>query len=156
VADALGWLHRFAPSGAWEHQFRTLPGAAHVAIDCCDRVYVVAPGGVPAIAAYDRDGVAQPAPSKPSDVASAFPQLPFAVDAAGNLDLRACCEPPSSCATGSKCAGESKPSGVFDQSGTPFDKAPATPAKTFEKSGTYRTAPLDSKTAQCQWHRVLL
>jgi phage tail-like protein len=157
VADALGRLHRFAPSGAWERDFQGLPGAKHIAIDCRDRISIVAPGGVPAFAAFDRDGSALPLPQKPYDLASAFPGIPFGVDAAGNLDLRACCEPPTACVTSKNCASRPKaPSGIFDPSGAPLDKLPAAPTKIFEASGLYRAGPLDSKTAQCQWHRVVL
>jgi len=157
VADALGRLHRFAPSGAWERDFQGLPGAKHIAIDCGDRIYLVAPGGVPSLAAFDRDGSALPLPQKLSDLAGAFPEMPFGVDAAGNLDLRACCEAPAARVTGKKWASEPKtPGGLFDPSGAPLDKLPAAPAKIFEPSGVYRAGPLDSKTAQCQWHRAVL
>lgn len=160
VADALGRLHRFAPSGAWERDFQGLPGAKHIAVDCRDRIHLVAPGGVPVLASFDGEGVALPAPRTPGDLAGAFPVLPFGVDASGNLDLRACCEPPSACVTGKKCVGEPKTisSGVFDPRGIALDKdkLPKAPAKTFKGSGLYRAAPLDSKTAQCQWHRVIL
>lgn len=160
VADALGRLHRFAPGGAWERDFQGLPGARHIAVDGRDRILVVAPGGTPSLAFFDRDGAALPVPKAPADLASDFPEMPFGVDASGHLDLRACCQPPAACVTGKKrAAGPSTaPTGVFDAHGDPIDKdkLPKTLAKTYEASGIYRTAALDSKTAQCQWHRVVL
>ena len=70
----------------------------------------------------------------------------------GNFDLAAwCTSKPKDCA-----CPEGEPSGWFDLNGDPLAKAPAMATKIYVAGGIYRTEALDSRTAQCQWHRVIL
>ena len=130
-------------------------GATHVAIDRCDRVYVVTTGVAAAVFAFDASGAALSSPLSPSDLAKAFSPAVITVDASGNLDLRAWCAPskPSDrCA----CPPPEPPSGWFDANGDALAKVPAAPTKIYVAAGVYRTEALDSRTADCQWHRVVL
>lgn len=150
VGDTLGWLHRFTPNGAWERSWPMAPAPQHLAIDCRDRVYVVAPGMVPAVRVLDADArpVADP-PRGPDDVRTAFPVLRFPVDPMGRLWLESCCDP--RCATKT----DAKADLVFDLAGDPIEVRPvATPV--YEPNAMYRSAALDSHIAQCVWHRVVL
>lgn len=151
VGDAAGLLHRFTRSGAWERSWPMVPAPAHLAIDCHDRVYVVAPGAVPAVRVLDRDAtpVARP-PLTPAEARRSFPQLPFEIDALGRLWLEPLCDPRVVCKPRSNGAV------VFDLSGARLDIAAASPAPIYQPTATYRAGPLDSSIAQCVWHRVQL
>ncbi len=149
VADrAGGALHRFTPAGRW---LEALPGfqqPIHIAIDACDRVYVVEePVGAPAsLTVLDSSGTRVPVPVSVPDAAGRFAPLSFIVMPDGTLDLRTLCvkAPPGS--------------GWFDLKGEPV--LPASLPKPLPNpvltSGTFLSEPLDSKTYQCQWHRALL
>lgn len=151
VGDVNGKLHRFSPSGAWEKSWPMVPVPRHLAVDCRDRVYVVAPGQVPTVRVLDSEArpVSDP-PTRPDQIRSLFPRLPFHVDALGRLWLEPLCDP--------RCLRKTDPNAtiVFDDRGQRLDiRLPAQPA-IFEDHATYRSEPLDSGIAECIWHRVRL
>jgi len=156
VVDALGRLHRFAPSGQWEIAFACAGQVAHIAIDRFDHVYVATAESPPRVLAFDKQGEPMAAPRLPADVSRGFSPPKVSVDAHGNLDLSAWCrrlsaDPKNPCA----CPGSAPVSGWFDLNGDPLPKAPASPVKIYVASGSYRSEALDSRIAQCQWHRVI-
>ena len=85
VADALGRLHRFAPSGQWEVAFAAATNAAHVIIDRCDRIYVITSDIPSVLSAYDMDGKAAVTPTSPLDAIKAFPRAKVSIDAKGQF-----------------------------------------------------------------------
>ena len=134
TGDATGRLHRFTPQGRWERSWPVVPPPAHLAVDCSDRLYVVAPGTSAPIRVFDPElRLVSPQPAHPSDVRGWFPRLCFDVDTHGRLLLENICEP---------CDG--RPS-------APHDSSPL-----YETAASYRCGPLDSGIAQCVWHRVQL
>jgi len=142
VGDAMGKLHRFTPRGTWERFWPLDPAPRHLAIDCRDRVYVMAPGGTPPLRVLD--GSAAPvsdAPRYPADLAGFFPRLAFSVDNRGWLCLGALCDAPTTLR--------------FDRRGRPAERTPVRVAP-YRRRATYRSKPLDSKIPQCVWHRVQL
>ncbi|MDB5812212.1 MAG: hypothetical protein JWN94_4334 [Betaproteobacteria bacterium] len=156
IADALGRLHRFAPSGQWEVAFPCASNAAHIAIDRRDRVYVVTADVPSELLAFDQQGRSAIAPKLPADAIQGFTPAKVGSDAKGNLDLQNWCskpaKPPDPCA----CPASEPRSGWFDLNGDPLAKAPVGPTKIYVAAGTYRSEALDSRIAQCQWHRVIL
>jgi phage tail-like protein len=150
VGDVNGKIHRFSPNAAWEHAWPA-PPADHLAIDCRDRLYAVAAGPPPIVRVLD--GNATPAadpPSRPDQVRAAFPHLPFEVDREGRLWLESCCDP---CAVRKSNARANL---VFGADGDPIELPPTLQPPVYEKAATYRSEPLDSRIAQCVWHRVML
>jgi phage tail-like protein len=150
VGDANGRLHRFSPGGAWERVWAA-PPADHLAIDCRDRIYAIAVGPPSVVRVLDANGavIADP-PSRPEQLRGAFPHLSFEVDREGHLWLEPSCDP---CAV-----RKSNPRAdlVFDANGDPIELPPAPQGPSYEKGATYRSEPLDSRIAQCVWHRVVL
>ncbi len=149
AGDARGKLHRFTPQGRWERSWPMLPPPAHLAMDCRDRLYVVVPGTTAPLRVFDPElRPVSPSPAQPSDVRASFPRMPFEVDAQGRLRLESLCVPPEPC----------KPSGPFDfdDSGNPVDGSSTGSSPIYETAATFRGGPLDSKIAQCVWHRISL
>ena len=155
VVDALGRLHRFAPSGQWEIAFACAPRGAHIVIDRFDHVYVVTADSPPGFFAFDKEGKPTPPPRLLADVSRGFPPPKVSVDAHGNLDLRAWCGNQGHTKNSCACPENTPVSGWFDSNGDPLAKAPASPLKIYVSSGIYRSEALDSRIAQCQWHRVI-
>jgi phage tail-like protein len=151
VGDANGKLHRFAPSGAWERAWPMVPAADHLAIDCRDRVYAIAVGPPSSLRVLDAEAkpVGDP-PSRPERMRGAFPCLPFHVDRQARLWLEPCCAP-----CGVQKA-DPKAVLLFDAAGQPLEIKLPPAADVFQKSATYRSDALDSRTAECVWHRVVL
>lgn len=156
VADRLGRLHRFAPSGQWELAFRCASNASHVAIDRCDRVYVVTADNSPQCVAFDKQGRPAAMPKTPADAQHGFAPVDVPVDAKGNLDLRDRCRQSAKTHDACECRDNTQVSGWFDLNGDPLARAPLGPAKIYVTTGTYLSEALDSRIAQCQWHRVIL
>jgi phage tail-like protein len=149
VADrAGGALHRFGADGRWLDALSGFVQPVHLAIDGCDRIYVVeaVAGGPARVAVLDAKRHRLVTPARVADAAPCFAPLAFAVLADGRLDLRALCvNPPPGC-------------GWFDADGHPL--APASVPKPLPNpllaTGTFLSGPLDSKTYRCQWHRVIV
>lgn len=147
VADGRGGaLHRFDPDGRWLEAHAGFEQPSHLAIDTCDRIFIVeVPSEGPArLALMDASGKRLPAPAQVADASPHFAPLPFTAGPEGTLDLRRLC-------TGKICG-----SGWFDASGKPLATPPKPIANPLLTSGTLISGPLDSKTHRCQWHRVQL
>jgi phage tail-like protein len=128
-----------------------VPPPAHLAVDCSDRLYVTAAGTAAAIRVFDPElRLVSPQPAHPSDALMWFPRMPFEVDAQGRLHLESFCEP--------REVRTCKPPGpfVFDDAGNPVDGSTTGSSPLYETAASYRSGPLDSKTAQCVWHRIAL
>ena len=137
---ANGVVHRFSTRGVWLSAIGGVGSVEHLAVDRHDRLHV-AVATSPAVLVFAPDGTPlEPVRSRDA-IASRFAALPFRVTAAGVIDFahhHHCC------------------TAAFDATGAPLaGGAPATKV-TFATAGTYRTAPLDSDIARCQWHRVTL
>jgi phage tail-like protein len=152
VGDALGRLHRFSPTGLWEQSWPMVPVARHLAIDNQGRLYVIAKAAeVPAVRVLDLN--ARPiadAPQKPEQARHAFAALPFTVDEKGRLWLEPVCDPRAvhKVDRGSKL--------IFDADGNPLEFRPDATAALYEKAAVFRSDALDSRIAQCVWHRIAL
>jgi phage tail-like protein len=134
-------VHRFTASGRWEGFISALGVVHALAVDCENRVYAVVDGQPSAIVL--RNGAKAGSASDVAALASAFPALPFTVDARGRLHFD------QACADGR--------SAVFDLTGALVADGVASPAPAlFLKSGTYVSHALDSRIYRCQWHRVVL
>jgi len=134
-------VHRFTASGKWEGFIGALGVVHALAVDCADRVYAVVDGQPSAIVLHN--GVKAGSASDVGALASAFPPLPFVVDAAGRLHFDQFC-----------ADGESA---VFDLAGSLVADGQVTAAPAlFLKSGIYISRALDSRIYRCQWHRVVL
>jgi phage tail-like protein len=145
VSDpANGCVHRFHPSGRWEGILSGFGAVQGIAVDCHNRLYAVMQDQS-AVRITDLQGKLLGTASRPEDVASLFPRLPFTVDARGDLGLSSICTP-------------SGFSSVFNPQGEPFalDNVPKDPAPAFATSGTFWSEALDSEFYRCQWHRVVL
>lgn len=149
VADrAGGALHRFSPRGRWLDALPGFEQPTRLAIDRCDRIYVVESvvGGPAHLTVIDAKGGRLPAPARVADAAPHFAPPPFTTLPDGTLDLRPLCvSPPPGC-------------GWFDANGDPL--APTALPKPLPNpllpTGTFLSAALDSKTYRCQWHRVIV
>ena len=152
VGDAIGRLHRFSPTGHWEKSWPMVPVARHLAIDSHGRLYVIATAAeIPPVRVLDLN--AQPianAPERPEQARGTFPHLPFAVDDKGRLWLGPICDPRLVRKT------DSGAKLIFDAEGNPLEIRPDTSAAIYEKAATFRSDALDSRIAQCVWHRVSL
>jgi phage tail-like protein len=128
-----------------------VPPPAHLAVDCSDRLYVIAPGTAAPIRVFDPElRLVSPQPPHPFDSRMWFPRMPFAVDAQGRLLLESVCHPRD--AQGCKPSGSS----VFDDGGHSVDGSSTGSLPLYESAATYRSDPLDSRIAQCVWHRISL
>jgi phage tail-like protein len=149
---ANGYIHRFTPRGEWLEPIKGLNSPTHITIDRQDRLYVVVEGQGKEVRVLDRSGKSLPTVSRPEEVASYFPSLPFQVDAQGNLHLtELCLNKPGK----AECS-DSKLRGVFDLQGTALKEVKQSRLPSFETDGFYVSEPLDSKIYRCQWHRVVL
>jgi phage tail-like protein len=151
VGDAKGKLHRFTPQGRWERSWPLVPPPAHLAVDCRDRLYVVAAGAGAATRVFDSEMQSVlPQPAGPADARRWFPSMPFEVDSQGRLFVHTLCEPGDVPAC--------RPSGptVFDDTGNPVYGLSTSSSPRYETAATYRSGPFDSRIAQCVWHRVSL
>jgi phage tail-like protein len=150
VIDATGRIHRFAPSGCWENAW-PIPATDHLAIDCRDRLYLTDDGPPRSLTVLDGDARPVPDPPKrPEDVRASLPHLPFHVDQLGRLWLEPCCDP---CRVRKV---DPRSDLVFDADGNSVEIKAAPPGPIYEKQATYRSEVLDSRIAQCVWHRVVL
>lgn len=151
TGDALGKIHRFTPQGSWERSWPMAPPPAHLAVDCSDRLYVVASGANGGVHVFDPElRPVSPPPTGLSAVRVSFPRMAFEVDALGRLHLESICVPrdTQSC----KQPGPT----VFDEAGNPVDGLLTSSLPKYETVATYRSGPLDSRIAQCVWHRISL
>jgi phage tail-like protein len=146
-------VHRFDAGGRWEDAMGGFGTPTYIAIDCYDRIYVVVT--VPTLTVRGVDQLNKPITDlklDPAFLAPFFPQMPFPVGVSGDIDMSAQCPPLMS-----NVVSPQPGSGRFDTHGDPLDlQTPVPTAPQFASSGTYTSAALDSKTYQCQWHRVVL
>ncbi|MCC7052823.1 MAG: hypothetical protein IT355_06110 [Gemmatimonadaceae bacterium] len=137
---ANGAVHRFSTRGVWLSALVGLGDVQHLAVDRHNRLYVVV-STLAEVLVFAHDGTPLEAATSRDAIARRFAPLPFRVTPAGVIDFShhhdCCCE-------------------AFDATGAALPGgAPATKV-TFATAGSYRSAPLDSDIAQCQWHRVTL
>jgi phage tail-like protein len=180
VSDyANGLIHVFDPAGCWRKAFTGAGGSqpqlvkpTRVALDRQGQIYVLQEGQN-YVVVLDKDGNYVGQVTAPEDLQGRFCPVAVAVDANGNICL-------SDCVTrkvyfyqpngdggwcGFHCCGRVNSfacSLVFDLSGCPLVAGGGTsvcqlqPQASYPIEGQYYSQPLDSKTYQCQWHRVVL
>jgi len=180
VSDfANGLIHFFDPAGCWRFASNgagsgqpALSQPTRIAIDKRGRVYVIQQGAS-YVVVLDFEGKFLQTIQQPQQLTGDFKPVAAAVDLDGNLCLSDCItrklffyQPVGDgnwCPT--RCCGSTQAfatSIVFTGSGTPIlaDGAQSVcqmePAAAFPSSGTFIAGPLDSKTYQCLWHRVVL
>jgi phage tail-like protein len=145
IADAANnCVHLFSPTGVWLRAV-PFPGAPSlVAVDCANRLIVVLAGETFARIFNQQTGLWTQA-GRAEDLVVTFPPATVPSDASGDLDMSTfCCMPAGTAWFG--------PSGEALPSGTNANLATAL----YAASGTYISAPLDSRLYQCQWHRVVV
>lgn len=150
---ANGCIHRFSPTGRWE---KCLPGfgkVTHIAIDCQDRLYVVVEGESD-VRVIDRTGNTLGIASRPSEVVSRFPRLPFQVDSQGHMQLGELCRDAGR--NGNNGCRSSPSRGIFDLHGNPVGVVTDERVPLYYDEGRYFSEALDSRLYQCQWHRIVL
>jgi len=135
-----GWVHRFAAHGAWELAIKNLGDVRHVAVDCRGWLYVITSTSRTA-RVFDSHGYEREPATTVRELHGRFAPLPFRVDVNGALDFThahgPCC-----------CA--------FDSHGELLPTGPKGDSVVFAADGTFRSEPLDSGIAECQWHRIVL
>jgi phage tail-like protein len=140
VADsAHGAVHVFSPLGRWLTAIDGLGAVRHLAVDRCDRLYVVLDGD-PDVRVLRLDGLELARVRRPDAVAKRFAPLPFPVTAEGYLGLGAWCVPPRTA--------------YFDLTGAAVTLPPPKPIKLYPQQGRYLSEALDSRLYQCVWDRV--
>jgi phage tail-like protein len=141
-----GVVHRFGRRGRWSELVKGLNEPTALAIDRCGRLWIIdhTLDGDALLRVFDAAGTEEPAPKTVADALPFFDPLPIDVSSTGVLSLADLCKAP--CPQGTL---------TFDLNGNPTDPPAKIPAP-FLKSGTYQTSALDSRTIQCQWHRVIL
>jgi phage tail-like protein len=139
---ANGCIHRFHPSGKWEGVFSGFGDVRSIAIDCRNRIFTLSQGESGA-RITSLGGAAIGAATRPEEISDSFPDLPFKVDAHGDLNLGALCIP-----TGS--------SGFFTPAGLSSASPPPDPPLAFATTGAFWSEPLDSQFYRCQWHRLVI
>lgn len=136
VADpANGSVHRFSRHGVWETRIANLGALTHLAVDCCDRLYVQQ-AATPQVTVFNRAGQVLGTVDSVDAIAGRFGRLPFRVDANGALDFA------------ERCA--------YDQHGDQLTSGAAADVLKFESSGTFLSDALDSRIYRCVWHRIVL
>ena len=176
---ANGLIHVFDPAGCWRQAFTGAGGSqpqlinpTRVALDRSGNIYVLQQGQS-YVVVLDKDGNYVGQVSAPANLLGRFCPVAIAVDVNVNLCL-------SDCVTrkvyfyqpngdggwcGFHCCGcinSFACSLVFDLSGHPLvagggpTVCQLEPQAAYPLSGQYFSQPLDSKTYQCQWHRVVL
>ena len=149
---AAGLVHRFDAFGAWQAALTGFSQPTAIAVDCLDRIFILQAGaGGPEVRVVDRDGASIDVSPRPDLLVTAFPTLPIAVDAAGDLELGPICDPPD----GGSCPASAGPD-WFDPAGNPLAVAPTASPILFTGSGEFVSGPYDSETSQCVWHRIVL
>ncbi|HEY6352719.1 MAG TPA: phage tail protein [Candidatus Angelobacter sp.] len=180
VSDyANGLIHVFDPAGCWRRAFTgsgpsepQLVKPTRLAIDREGRIYVLQEGKS-YVVVLDADGKYLGQVTEPDQIEGRFCPVAVAVDINGNLCL-------SDCMTrqvyfyqpngdggwcGFHCCGAMNSfasSLAFDLSGNPLTAnggnsvCQLEPQAAYPLQGRYYSEPLDSKTYQCVWHRVVL
>jgi len=137
---ANGCVHRFTAHGVWEMAIRNLGAVVHIAVDCRGWLYVVTATSSDA-RVFDGLGEERDAATAVADVRNRFATLPFRVDVNGALDFSR---------SGGPCCC------AFDSHGAVLPNGAVGDALALGTDGTFRSQPLDSGIAECQWHRVRL
>ena len=157
VSDgANGCIHRFSPWGRWETCLSGFGTATYLAIDCRDRLYVVADGVERTVRVVDAEGRDIGLANRPEALEPVFRRLPFVVDTAGNLHLGPLCVEAGS---GKPATGKADPTperGVFDTHGDLVTSFSSQASPAYQKQGLYVSQALDSELYRCQWHRILV
>lgn len=149
-------IHRFSPSGRWETCIGGIAHAIALAIDCQDRLYVVAEDSTPSVRVLDMNGAAIGSVSHVKDMRREFPQMGITVDARGFLHLGSLCAPPPSDPCTNIPLKPMPERGVFDLQGNLVLTPPVATPPSFANSGVYVSQALNSELYRCQWHRVIL
>jgi phage tail-like protein len=139
VADpANGAIHIFDRGGTWRRAWSGLGAISALAVDRCGRIFVLV-SGESSVRILDGDGKQVETADEVDAVADCFCPTIVASDPGGRINLSTLCPD----------------LGWLDPSGEPTD-TPALPQPVFPPSGTWTTQSLDSFTARCQWHRVVV
>jgi phage tail-like protein len=139
VADpANGAIHVFDRSGSWRAAWTGLGAVAAIAVDRCERIYVLVPGASE-VRILNGAGKEIGKASEVEAVAPCFAPTVVVNDPDGRINLSALCPDV----------------GWLDQAGEPT-AAPVLPMPGFATTGTWQTGALDSLIARCQWHRIVV
>jgi phage tail-like protein len=176
---ANGLIHVFDAAGCWRKAFTgadstqpQLVKPTRIALDREGRIYVLQ-DGQNYVVVLDAHGKYLGQVTQPSQIKGRFAPVAVAVDTNGNLCLSDCVtrkvyfyQPNGDggwcgfrCSSGASSYAASL---VFDLSGNPIAADGASsvcqlaPQASYALTGTYYSEPLDSRTYQCTWHRVLL
>ncbi len=176
---ANGLVHMFDAAGCWRRAFTgagpsqpQLVNPTRIAVDRQNRIYVIQEGQS-YVVVLDKHGNCLGQVTQPSEIQGRFCPVAVAVDLNGNLCLSDCMtrkvyfyQPTGDdgwCGyrcTG--CASSFAASMVFDLTGMPLLANGAESVcqlqlqAAYPIEGLYYSTALDSKTYQCQWHRVAL
>jgi len=149
---AAGVVHRFNRRGIWQHAIPGFSQPTAIAVDCSSRIFVVQQGAMGAeVRVVSEDGSPLDVSSRPDQLTSAFPGMPFEVDASGGLRLGPLCgeSDPS-------CCCDTTHADWFDAHGNPLASPPPQSAPIYTGTGQVMCGPLDSRTARCVWHRIVI
>ncbi len=176
---ANGLIHVFDAAGCWLKAFNgavpnqpALVNPTRIALDLEGRIYVLQ-DGQNYVVVLDKDGNYVGQVTAPDSLEGRFCPIAVAVDVNGNLCLSDCITrqvyfyQPNSVGgwCGFHCCGSVNSfacSLIFDLTGCPIIAGGGTSVchlqlqASYPITGTYISQALDSKTYQCQWHRVLL
>ena len=142
VADpANGGIHRFAAWGGWLGMSGGLGAVDALAFDAAHRLFAVDSGSGKVFIGAPHGGSWAEAIGQPVEYAGCFAPMDDVVGANGLVDLSARCP---------ELAGQG-----FGPDGLVYPLPPP-PDAAFVSSGTWIAGPLDSRIAQCVWHRVTL
>ena len=159
--SANGAVHVFSAAGRWQKVFTGLGSVTWIAIDCRDNIFVVVTGPPDAVRLLKPDGSTVAVESRPEELESQFPSVPFSVDREGLMHLGALCAPSESTRNGPSASIRCPPQqpvepGVFDLQGHAVIRCSAPTTASYLTSGTYVSTALDSELYRCQWHRVIV
>jgi phage tail-like protein len=135
-----GWVHRFAAHGVWEFAIKNVGDVRHLAVDCRGWLYIVTSTAKTA-RVFDSHAHEREPAATVGALRGRFARMPFRVDVNGALDFSKS-DDPCCC--------------VFDSHGALLPNGAKAESIIFATDGTFRSEPLDSGIAECQWHRVLL
>jgi phage tail-like protein len=138
-------VHKFTARGWHSAVVTGLDDPEQLTVDACGRIYVIdraLTDGTLRLRVFDRQGKELDVPARVEEVADRFLPVPIAMNAEGQLLLGNLCTPPC-------------PDAAFDIDGNPVKPAAPVTAP-YLLSGTYRSRALDSKTRNCQWHRLVV
>lgn len=137
---ANGAVHCFSTRGVWQRSIEGLGAVQHLAVDRHNRLYVQSAGSSAAWV-FAHDGTELELAETRAAIEVRFGALPFRVDANGVIDF----------SHHHDCCGD-----AFDEHGVALPGGAPVSKVAYALEGRYRSMPIDSDIARCQWHRVSL